>query len=46
VDADNEFTLWYAPRINHWVRRTSIVWSEKRVRISGSEELVDFHRKL
>jgi hypothetical protein len=46
VDSDNEFTLWYAPRINHWVRRTSIVWSEKRVRISGSEELVDFHRKL
>jgi hypothetical protein len=44
--SDTEFVIWYAPRINHWVRRTSLIRSEKRVRSSSSEELVDFSRKL
>ena len=37
---------WYAPQINHWVRRTFYTTQDKRVRASTSEELTDFSRKL
>ena len=35
--------VWYAPEINHWVRRTSIQRYQKHV-TCGSEELTDFSR--
>jgi hypothetical protein len=38
--------LWYAPQINHWVRRTTLVKFEKRARSHTSEELADFTRNL
>jgi len=37
---------WYAPQINHWVRRTFYTTQDKRMRASTSEELTDFSRKL
>jgi hypothetical protein len=37
--------LWYAPSINRWVRRTSKVQAEGRLRQSLTEELVDYSRK-
>jgi hypothetical protein len=43
--ADNEVVTWYAPQINHWVKRTTTFRVEKRIRSSISEELVDFGRK-
>lgn len=44
--SDTEVVMWYAPRINRWVRRTFVTRVEKRLRSSTSEELVDFSRKL
>jgi hypothetical protein len=44
--SDSEVVAWYAPQINHWVKRTVVVRIEKRVRSNYSEELVDFGRKL
>ncbi len=38
--------MWFAPQINHWVRRTFLVKFEKRTRSNTSEELVDFSRNL
>jgi hypothetical protein len=43
---ETQVVIWYAPQINHFVRRTAIVKFEKRTRSSRSEELVDFTRKL
>lgn len=43
---ESEITIWYAPQINHWARRTTLVKFEKRVRSSTQEELADFTRKL
>lgn len=36
--------IWYAPAINRWVKRTSEVRSEGRVRDSAIEELIDYSR--
>jgi hypothetical protein len=44
--SEDEIVIWYAPRINHWVKRTAIIRIEKRIRSSTSLELVDFSRKL
>ena len=38
-------TLWYAPTVNRWVRRTNETRIEGRVRDSHTEELVDYSRK-
>jgi hypothetical protein len=37
--------IWYAPKINRWVRRTFVTRFDKRLRSSTSEELAEFHRK-
>jgi hypothetical protein len=44
--SETEIVTWYAPKINHWVRRSFALRVEKRLRSSTSEELVDFSRKL
>src|SRR5262249_12705162 len=36
---ESQMVFWYAPKINHWVRRTFVSKFEKRTRTSGSEEL-------
>jgi len=41
---ESQMVVWYAPAINHWVRRTYVTKFEKRVRSSTSEELSDFSR--
>ena len=43
--AEHQIVLWYAPEINHWIRRTSLTKIEKRTRDSTSEELTAFSRK-
>jgi hypothetical protein len=40
---ETQVTLWYAPQINHWVRRTIVARVEKRLRSNQTDELVDFH---
>jgi hypothetical protein len=37
--------VWYAPQINHWVRRTFMARTQKRLTASTSEELIEFARK-
>jgi hypothetical protein len=41
-----QIVSWFSPQINHWVRRTTLIKFEKRVRENTTEELVDFNRKL
>jgi hypothetical protein len=41
---ESQIVLWYAPRINHFVRRTTLVKFEERTRSIMSEELADFTR--
>jgi hypothetical protein len=43
---ESQIVLWYAPQINHFVRRTTVVKFEERTRSITSEELADFTRKL
>jgi hypothetical protein len=38
-------TLWYAPSINRWVRKTYKLQVEGRLRESQTEELTDYSRK-
>ena len=38
-------TLWHAPTVNRWVRKTSKTQVEGRLRDSHTEELIDFSRK-
>jgi hypothetical protein len=38
-------TLWYAPQINHWVRRATVERVEKRLRSSHTDELIEVVRK-
>jgi hypothetical protein len=38
-------TLWYAPTVNRWVRKTTKTQVEGRLRDSHTEELTDFSRK-
>jgi hypothetical protein len=40
-----QFVLWYAPQINHWVRRTIVTKVEKRTRSNQTDELVEVIRK-
>lgn len=42
---ETQFTLWYAPQINHWVRRTIVTRVEKRLRSNATDELIEFGRK-
>jgi hypothetical protein len=43
----NEVTAvtWYAPAIDHWVKRTFVSRADKHLQISNSIELVDYGRK-
>jgi hypothetical protein len=43
---DYENVSWYAPQINHWVRRMLVTKAQKRTTESVSEELIDFGRRL
>jgi hypothetical protein len=36
---------WYAPTIDHWVRRTFISRTNKHLRVSNLIELIDYGRK-
>jgi hypothetical protein len=38
-------TLWYAPTVNRWVRKTYKLQVEGRLRESQTEELMDYSRK-
>jgi hypothetical protein len=42
---EHQVILWYAPEVNHWVRRTTLTKVQKRTRDSTSEELTAFSRK-
>ena len=42
---DMQVVLWFAPQINHWVRRTFIVKREKRTVGNTMDELVQIMRK-
>jgi len=41
---ESQIVLWYAPQINHFVRRTTLVKFRERTRSNMSEELADFTR--
>jgi hypothetical protein len=43
--AEYQVVLWFAPEVNHWVRRTIITKVERRTRGSISEELTAFSLK-
>jgi hypothetical protein len=40
-----QFDLWFAPLINHWVRRTTLTKLDKRTRSNETDELTGFGRK-
>jgi len=42
---ESQVTLWYAPQINHWVRRTIVNKVQKHLRSNDTEELVEFSMK-
>jgi len=43
--ASVNMTLWYAPVVNRWVRKTYTLQVEGRLRDSHTEELTDYSRK-
>ena len=43
---ESQIVVWYAPQINHFVRRTILVKFAERTRWMRSEELAEFTRKL
>jgi hypothetical protein len=43
---ESQIVVWYAPQINHFVRRTTVVTFAERERGVRSEELTEFTRKL
>jgi len=43
--SEQQFVLWYAPQINHWVRRTTLTKVQKRTVSSTSDQLIDLSRK-
>jgi hypothetical protein len=40
-----QFDLWFAPQINHWIRRTTLTKLDKRMRSNETDELTGFGRK-
>ena len=42
---DEEMFMWFAPQINHWVRRTLIVKQDRRTISSTTDELIEIARK-
>jgi len=43
--SDVEMLMWFAPQINHWVRRTFIVKREKRTVSNETDELIEIMKK-
>jgi hypothetical protein len=43
--AQSEQQAWYAPAIDHWVKRSFVSRSDGRVREKGTEELVEYGRR-
>jgi len=41
-----ENVTWYAPQVNHWVRRKLVTKVRNRTQSSSSEELIDFSRNF
>jgi hypothetical protein len=41
-----ENVIWFAPQVNHWVRRTLVTKNRNRTSSSSSEELTDFSRNF
>jgi hypothetical protein len=39
------FQTWYAPAIDHWVKRISVVRADKHLRENNTWELIDYGRK-
>jgi hypothetical protein len=39
------FQIWYAPVIDHWVKRSAVSRSEGRVREKSTIELVEYGRR-
>jgi hypothetical protein len=42
---ETQFLMWFAPQINHWVRRTVITKVDKRVRNTTTDELTEVLHK-
>jgi hypothetical protein len=42
---DVQMLMWFAPQINHWVRRTFIVKQEKRTVSNSTDELIEIIKK-
>jgi hypothetical protein len=42
---DTQMLMWFAPQINHWVRRQFITKQEKRTTSNNIDELIDIIRK-
>jgi len=42
---ESQYLMWFAPQINHWVRRTFIAKAEKRVRSTTTDELIEVVHK-
>jgi hypothetical protein len=40
-----EVASWFAPQVNHWVRRNMVIKFEKRLRDNTTEELANFIKK-
>jgi hypothetical protein len=42
---DSEQVVWFAPAINHWVKRSATSRSEGKVREKNTIELVEYGRR-
>jgi hypothetical protein len=40
-----QFGLWFAPQINHWVRRTTLTKVDRRTRSNETDELIGLGRE-
>jgi hypothetical protein len=43
--AQDVWQTWYAPAIDHWVKQTSVMRSDGRVRTKTSSELIEYGRR-
>jgi hypothetical protein len=43
--AQEAWQTWYAPSVDHWVKQTSVVRSDGRVRTKTTSELVEYGRR-
>lgn len=45
ISLDIEMLMWFAPQINHWIRRTYIVKREERTISRTTDELIEIMKK-